>query len=48
MTTHPEKLAPMNITKQQKKYLKNKSHKTGVPVTTIVRQLIDKAIEADK
>ena len=48
MAEHTEKLAPVAITKKQKKHLKNKAHKSGVPVTTIIRQLIDKDIEDSK
>ena len=48
MKDHTEKLAPVPLTKKQKKYLARKAFKTGVPITTIVRQLIDKDMEAVK
>jgi len=36
-----EKLAPVSLSKKQKKHLEKKSNKSNLPITTIVRQLID-------
>jgi len=41
-------LAPVELTKQQKQHLKKKALKTGDTMTTIVRGLIQKDMEAGK
>lgn len=48
MAGNTEKLAPVNITAKQKKHLKRKAYKSGVPITTIIRELIDKDIREGK
>ena len=48
MTDEVKKLAPVSLTKKQRKHLERKSSNSQLPITTIVRQLIDKDIEDSK
>ena len=48
MAEQTEKLAPVALTKKQKNHVKRKAKKEGVPMTTIVRWLIEADIEESK
>ena len=48
MSDKVKKLAPISLNKKQRKHLEKKSSNSQLPITTIVRQLIDKDIEDSK
>jgi len=43
-----EKLAPVALSKKQKRHLEKKAKQNNLPITMIVRQLIDKDMEKPK
>lgn len=48
MAEQIKKLAPVSLTKKQRRHLDRKSYRENKAITTIIRELIDKDIEEGK